>query len=72
MSVAGNFFPSMLKTCRSFRFIHKSVSCLQFALGHSFRTRDNWGLSREWQENGSQRKDEDSCHVFSSCWELNV
>ena len=31
---------NVLKTCRSFRFIHKSVSCLQVALGHSFRTRD--------------------------------
>ena len=32
---------NVLKTCRSFRFIRKSVYCLQFALGHSFRTRDN-------------------------------
>ena len=31
---------NVLKTCRSFRFIRKSVSCLQFAPGHSFRTRD--------------------------------
>ena len=54
-------FINVLKACCSFRFIRKSVSCLQFALGHSFRTLDNWGLSREWQRNDSQRKDEVSC-----------
>ena len=36
---------NVLKTCRSFRFIRKSVCCLQVASGHSFRTRDTWTFS---------------------------